>query len=369
MAGYLAALLYKPEEIRIEELELPAVNPEEVLVRLEKATLCPTDIKKYRGEKAEVAEGLERYGPYILGHEGAGRVVQIGPGVNDFAVGDKVAIQPIISCGQCVYCRGGEPNLCLAMAGVGAAAGPFASCQLNFINKGIGGCFAQYLKVPAACLIKLPADMDLAAGSLVEPLADVVHSVEAAAVDERDVVVIFGLGPMGLFHVAVTKYYRAARIIGIDLDEGRLQVAGRLGADLLVNPGNEDPVARVKEITGGIGAHKIFITSGGQAQATCTDQALTMAAKKGVVNLFASAASGVQSLTIDLNRIHYNMLNLKGTVGFGLQHAARAVELLAGGAFDYRLIRNYELPLTELARGMELYGKGDYLKIGIDLNC
>lgn len=362
-----AALLTAPETIRVAEVEIPDPEEGEVLIRLKKATLCPTDIKKFFALKPDVEQPLKEIGPYILGHEAAGIIEKVGDSVTEFREGDRVAVQPMIACGHCAYCREGKTNMCLDLVGIGGSAGNFGDCDRLYHEKGIGGCFATYLKAPASCAMKLPDGLSLEAGSLLEPLADVVHSVDNAAVGPDDDVVIIGLGPMGLFHVVAARYNGARSITCVDIDDSRLETAKKLGATKVINSSREDAIGIVREGTGGLGAGKIFVTSGGRAQAACTQEALKMVRKKGTVALFASADVRADKLEISLNFIHYNMINLTGTVGFGREHGEKALKILSSGIFDPAVIRNREIPLEQIEEGMRSYGKGANLKIGIDL--
>lgn len=362
-----AALLYAPQDLRVEETVLPDCGPGEVVVHLKKATLCPTDIKKYMALKPDVETPLREIGPYILGHEAAGIVEEVGSRVTEVKVGDAVAIQPMIACGSCAYCRRGKTNMCLHILGIGGSAGNFGDCDRLYHETGVGGCFATRLKAPQSCVMKLPAGLSMEAGSLLEPLADVVHSVDSAGVGPQDEVVIIGLGPMGLFHVVAARYNGARTIICVDIDETRLEVATRLGAAHTVNSSEKDAVQAVRELTDGLGASKVFITAGGRAQGPCTSQALKMVCKEGTVALFASADVRTDELTISMNNIHYNMINLTGTVGFGREHGEKALKMLASGIFEPSLIRNRELPLERIGEAIALYGKGSNLKVGLDL--
>ncbi|MFA5577655.1 MAG: alcohol dehydrogenase catalytic domain-containing protein [Tissierellaceae bacterium] len=363
-----AAMLYGIEDMRIEEMEIPKCGDDYLIVELKKATLCPTDLKKYYGDKDDVEVGLRDEGPYILGHEAAGIVIESGKNIKNIQVGDRVAIQPMISCGQCHYCKIGKKNMCLNILGVGGSAGNFGDCIRLMNDEGIGGCFATHLKLPEQCVIKLPEEIDYEAGSLIEPLADVIHSINELGVDENDTVVIIGLGPMGLFHTIVASYHKAKRIICIDIDDERLKLSGKLGADIILNSSKEDVVQGVLALTNKIGADKIFVTAGGKAQKTCVEQALAMVAKKGKISLFASADINNDEMTISLNEIHYKMITLTGTVGFEDKHAEEAIEILKNKYFDYKLIRNKEYPLDQIVDGIKDYGKGKNIKVGLDLS-
>ncbi|MDL2213927.1 alcohol dehydrogenase catalytic domain-containing protein [Clostridia bacterium OttesenSCG-928-O13] len=362
-----AAVLTAPKTIEVREIELPPPGEGDVLIELKKATLCPTDIKKYNADKPDVASALRDIGPYVLGHEAAGVILEVGAGVTSVKPGELVAVQPMIACGHCHYCKQDKTNMCLNLLGIGASAGSFTDCVKYYNETGVGGCYATHLKAPQQCVIKLPKGLSLEAASLTEPLGDVIHSVDAAHTGPGDVVVIIGMGPMGLMHIPAARYNGATEIICVDIDDARLAVANKLGAKHTVNSAAEDPIARVKELTDDIGADKIFVTSGGRAQLLCAEQALKMAAKQGTVSLFASAALDADTLALSMNHIHYSMLNLTGTVGFGRQHGEKALEMLASGILDYTVIRNKELPLSQIEEAINLYGKGENLKVGLDL--
>lgn len=363
-----AAMLYGIENIKIEEMEIPKCEDDYLIIELKKATLCPTDLKKYYGTKNDVGIGLKEEGPYILGHEAAGKVVEVGKNIENIKVGDKVAVQPMIGCGECYYCKMEKTNMCLNIIGIGGSAGNFGDCIRLFNEKGIGGCYATHLKVPEQCVIKLPDEIDYAAGSLIEPLADVIHSIDEVGVDGEDIVVIIGLGPMGLFHVIVSYYHKAKKIICIDIDNERLELSKKLGADIVLNPTEQDAIKEVLSLTDNIGADKIFVTAGGMAQKSCVEQAIAMIAKKGKISIFASADINNDDLTISINNIHYNMVTLTGTVGFGTKHAEEAIDILKNKHFDYNIIRNIEYPLDKIEEAIQDYGKGRNIKVGLDLS-
>lgn len=284
-----AALLYAPRDMRVETCEVAPGGEHDIIINLKKACLCPTDIKKYEAAKPDVEGALKQYGPCILGHEAAGVVVETGSAVTAVKVGDRVAVQPMIYCGTCRHCQEGHTNLCPEVIGVGCSAGGFGDCEKLFVEQGIGGCFATHLKVPEICAMKLPDSLSMEAGSLLEPLADVVHSVDHAQVGPEDDVAVLGLGPMGLLHVIAAKYNGAKSVTVVDLDEKRLEIARRLGADHTINSGKTDPVVQMKALTDGVGANKVFVVPGGPAQAILTAQAMDMVAKGGTVSLFSSS--------------------------------------------------------------------------------
>jgi L-iditol 2-dehydrogenase len=359
--------LYGPGDLRVEEAEIPGPGVEQVLVRMRAVSLCPTDIRKYKGMSDEDQKLLRDLGPIVLGHEGAGVVEEVGPGVRNVRPGDRVVIQPIISCGQCTYCKAGRKNLCENIAAVGAAAGPLSRNIRMMHEQGIGGCYGEYVKVPAQCVIRIPDDVAFDDAVLLEPLADVVHSLDRLQVSEDDTVVIVGLGPMGLLHIeAAASAYGAKTVIGIDPIAARREAALRMGARYVIDPAAEDPVEAVLSLTGGKGANKASVVVGGGRQPRIIEQTLKYMAKEGMVNIFAGTYPP-SPMEVDPNWIHYRMLSVVGTVGFKPEHDDKALRFICEGRVHAENVRTPSVTLDELAKGMELYGHPDVLKIRLEI--
>jgi len=366
MKMYRAALLYGRETVRVEWVPVPLVEAREVLVRIHRANLCPTDLKKYYHLDSQAEATIHHSGPLILGHEAAGTVIEVGSEVTSFRKGDRVAIDPLIPCQTCVYCRNGDFPSCLHPRAVGAAAGSVAEAVKMLTANGIGGCFAELVKVPAANLIAIPDDLSFAAASLMEPLADVLHSVEVAAAQPDEVAAVFGLGAMGLLHVQALVAKGVERVVGIDPLERRRALAATMGALQTIDPTTSDPVEALKSMSDGIGPHVIFVASGGEAQKVCAREALAAVRKRGRVLLFASATPPAE-VPVNLNAIHYGAIVLTGTVGFYRRHALRALRLLAEGKIDVAAIRSPTYKLEAIAEAFARYGAPDVLKVGLDI--
>ena len=366
MNKYRAAILKAPEQLVFSELPLPELGLGEALVRLERANICPTDLKKYYQLDSGLANLLRTSDGLVLGHEAAGVVVALSPDVGSLSIGQHVAIDPMLPCGKCDYCRSGDFPMCKNLRGIGFSAGSLSD-SLELLDHGIGGAFAEYIKLPAQNLYPLPAGMSLEAGSLMEPLADVLHSLEAGAPLIDETAVVFGLGAMGLMHVRVMSSWGVERIIGIDPIAERRQKALEFGAWQALDPESVDPVLALKDLTGGLGPEVLFICSGGNAQKLCTQQALQTVRKKGRVLLYASTTKPAD-ISVDLNQIHYGMITLTGTVGFYRRHAQQALELLANGGVSANQIRTPSLPLERLAEAFALSGRPEVVKVGIDIS-
>ncbi len=348
---FRAALLTGPRRIEVADLTEPVLARSEVLVRVRSTNLCPTDLKKWQDEKLAP---LLRANPLALGHEIAGEVIDVGAGVTDIVPGARVAIDPILPCHRCDECRAGRTDACTDVAGVGAAAGAPERNALLLSEQGIGGGFAELIKVPAAAVIALPDGLPFAAGSLVEPLADVMHSLEAAgAVDGRRCAV-YGLGPMGLLHVQALRHL-GAHVIGADPRDDRRAVALTFGAHETVVPEAMPSIDCA------------FVAAGGAGLVPAATGALNVLAVHGALVLFASGPAGAV-LPLDANRLHYGRQRVVGVVGFRPRHARAAIDALVAGAVDVDALRTPRIGLDDLQTAFESVGRPGVLKPAIDFS-
>jgi threonine dehydrogenase-like Zn-dependent dehydrogenase len=367
-ADYRAALLIGPEQITVSSLPRPTLAPGEVLVRIYQASLCPTDLKKYFHLDEKSAQALSQDTPVVLGHEAAGVVEEVGSAVEGVSPGQRVAIDPMLPCGECVYCKSGDFPMCLNLAGVGASAGSVTGSIRLLKEEGIGGCFAEYVKVPAANLYHLPDSLSLESAALMEPLADVLHSLEKGAPRQDETAVVIGLGGMGLMHVWAMSHRGVGEIVGIDPLPERRQMAESFGATTTLDPTAVDVVAALRALGDQAGPHVVFVCAGGNAQKPTTQQALKAIRKGGRVLLYASALKPAD-IPVDINNIHYGMITLTGTVGFYRRHAEQALQMLAEGAIDASCIRTPVFPLDQIQKAFALYGSPEVVKVGIEISA
>lgn len=340
--AYQAAVLTAPRSFEIRNIPDPEVADDDVLIEVRAVNVCPTDIKKW---KDDGLAGMLGRTPLILGHEIAGAVVGIGPKVKGIAVGDRVAIDPVI---RATDAAGNE-----VLSGIGSAAGPVDGNARLLAERGIGGGFAELVKVPAGNVIPIPDDLSYAAASLVEPLADVVFSIEAAEPVKGRRCGVFGLGPMGLLHVEALRH-EGAVVVGIDPREDRRSAAKAFGVHDVAAPGS------VGELD------CAFIVAGGPPLVSASEEALKLLRSDGVLVLFASGPQNA-ALSFDLNRVHYRRQRIVGVVGFRRPHADRAIDLLRAGAIDVERLRQPKIPLAELGRGFAETGSPGTFKFALDL--
>ena len=366
MDTYKAALVTGSEKIAIGELPVPELKAGEVWVRLQCANLCPTDLKKFYHLDSKSASLLSEDVPVVLGHEASGYVAAVAPDVDQIKPGTRVAIDPMLPCYECVYCEDEDYPLCKNLKGIGISAGSVSDAIHLLDEQGIGGCFAEYVKVPARNLFVLPDGISYEQAALMEPLADVLHSIEAGNPKPGETAVVFGLGAMGLMHIRVLSSMGITNLIGVDPLQNRREKALAFGASEVVDPGSANPVEVILAATKGLGAELIFVCAGGNAQKVCTDQALKAIRKKGRVLLYASALKPAD-MPIDINHIHYGLITLTGTVGFYRRHAEQAIQLIMSGEVDVDQIRTPIFTLDEIAEAFSISGKDDVIKVGLDL--
>lgn len=322
-----------PGQASVVEVRRPIPQEDEVLVKIQACALCTWEQRVFSGLKKVPL-------PYLGGHEVVGEIVTVGAGVNPrWQVHDKVAVRTLAHCGECYYCRQGEDNLCEQ---IGKLPRPIPEME------GIGG-LSEYLLAKPSQLFKLNPLLDYNVGVFSEPLACVIHSMERACLKIGNDLVIVGAGMMGLLHLMLAKKM-AARVIVCEIDQQRREKAQQLGADVVLNPGEEDAVAIVHEITEGRGADAVIHTTAISAVAA---QAVRMAGSMGRVILFGSFYPD-DPLCLSPNHIHNSQIVLTGSVSPSSEDFLKATALLNKGIIDPRQLIQAAIGLDELQRAFEL---------------
>ncbi|MBC2850913.1 zinc-binding alcohol dehydrogenase family protein [Cetobacterium sp. 8H] len=229
-----AIIVSKPKELQIVEREIPKISEAtDVLVRIKAAGICGSDVHIYHGTSP-----VATY-PRVIGHEMVGEVIDIGKEVDDLKIGDKVVIEPMIACGECYACKSGRPNACASLKVRG--------CHVD-------GGFQQYYVAPRKNIFKFDDSISWEEAAMIEPYTIADQITWRADIRKDDYVFIIGAGPIGLCVLEMAKLKGGICIIS-DFNEKRLQVAKELGADYVINPNLEDPLAKVKDITKGMGSN------------------------------------------------------------------------------------------------------------------
>jgi L-iditol 2-dehydrogenase len=325
----------------------PTAEPGGLVVRVDAASICGTDIKILNHGHRKLRDGQT----ITLGHEFVGTIVEAGGPANGFAVGQRVGVAPNIGCGHCTMCMRGMGNMCPAYSAFG-------------IDR--DGAHAPFVAIPRAALeqalvIPLPEGTDPQAATLAEPLSCVVAAQRATRIEPGDTVVIYGAGPMGLLHVMLAATSGAGRIIAADKNPARLAVARELGAADTVNVA-ERPVSdwAREHAAGGVDVVIIAVPVP-EIQA----EALELLAPLGRLCLFAGWPRGTAGVALDTNAIHYKSLLVTGTTGGGPRDYVASLKLIGSGRVDVRRVVSHVYPFADLAQAYETAACGTAFKVVI----
>ncbi|HXQ97453.1 MAG TPA: alcohol dehydrogenase catalytic domain-containing protein [Candidatus Limnocylindrales bacterium] len=295
-AQMTAGVLHGSEDLKIEQVEIPRISADEVLVRVKVALTCGTDLKVWkRGYHAKMITP-----PSVFGHELAGEIVAMGTDVRNgpagnLRIGSRVVPANSAPCGECFFCRKAQPNLCE---------------DLLFNN----GAYAEYIRIPGPIvrqnLLEIPAHVSYADAALVEPLACVLRGIEEIGIQSGDTTVLIGCGPIGMQFLRVLAA-RKVNVIALGKRHTQVVAAERLGARAAFDVTElDDPVARIRELTeGGRGADSVIEAVG---MPETWEWALQMVRKGGVVNLFGGCPAGSE-VRIDAAGLHYSEITIKST--------------------------------------------------------
>jgi L-iditol 2-dehydrogenase len=321
-----AAVLYGKEDVRIEQVAIPKISEGEVLVQVQAALTCGTDLKVFsRGYHARMIKP-----PALFGHELAGIVVEAGKGAEHFAPGTRVVAANSAPCGACFYCRRRQENLC---------------DDLLFNN----GAYAEFIRIPRRIveknLLELPPHLSFQAAAMTEPLACVLLGLNQTQVIPGDTVVIIGGGPIGLMFVQVAKA-KGCRVISVVKRDSQAETARRFGVEhTVVLDQRPDPIAAVREITDDQRGADAVIEAVGRPEAW--QWAIEMVRKGGAINFFGGCASGTK-VEFDTNRIHYSALRMLATFHHTPQAIRDGLALIAENKVRSLEYITAQAPLAEL---------------------
>jgi L-iditol 2-dehydrogenase len=326
-----ASYLYGVRDIRVEEVECPSPGPGEVLLKIASVGVCGSDVHYYRegriGDQVATA-------PIIMGHEFSARIAGLGPGVTGLAVGQLVAVDPAISCGDCELCREGHPNLCPRVRFCGTPP--------------IDGVFAEYAVMPAENCFPLPADFSADDGALLEPLGIAIHSVDLAHLKPGHTVAVLGAGPIGLLIAAVAQASGASEVIMTEPLAYRRNFALDYVADAVLDPGAVDIRAEIARLTGGRGVDVAFEAAG----ASDTPEQAAEAARIGG-KVVLTGIPDEEAVTFNASVIRRKGLTIK--LVRRMKHTyPRAIRLVQTSRVDLRSLATHCLPLERIRDAFEM---------------
>jgi L-iditol 2-dehydrogenase len=336
------AVLFAPHDLRLCDFTPPRPGPGELLLRVKCALSCGTDLKTYR--RGHPVWRL----PTPFGHEFSGVVAEVGEGVHGFKEGDELMAAPTAPCGSCFHCLRGQENLC-----------PQA------MEKMVMGAYADFLLLPAHVVarnaFRKPPALAFEEAALLEPLSCVVHAQVLARPEAFESVLIIGAGAFGLLHMLALRAGGVSEITIAGRGADRLEWAGRLGADRVIDVAKGDPAAEVARLNGGFGPDLVIECTG---QVEGWRDAFARVRRGGRVVFFGGCAAGT-ALEIDTRRMHYDNLTLIAPFHFRPRDVRRAYELLADGHLDAGRIINAHRSLADIAGVFAMLERGTVLKCAV----
>ena len=333
-----AAVLYGPDDLRIEERDVPLPGPGEVLVKVRACAICGTDPKILsKGWPSQPP-----YGEYIPGHEYTGEVVAVGETVDEYKVADRIAVETHKGCGRCVNCLRGMYTICL-----------------NYGNKEKGhrhygftanGGYAEYVVNHINVLHRLPDNVSFEEGTIATTGGTVLYGLETiGGLKGGETVVIMGPGAIGLMAVQFAKAFGAEKVILTGTRESRLEVGRSLGADVICNVKKENVVEKILDLTGGKGADVVIECSGSMEAAEKTTDVVK---RGGIILLLGIYKDRVR---LDLNKVVLGNVAVYGVRGEGFRATGRVLSLLGQKKITGKPLITHTFPLTEIKEAFKTF--------------
>jgi L-iditol 2-dehydrogenase len=319
-----ALLLQQYKDIQVTEVENPQIGVNDVLVRVHACGICGSDIHGYDGSTGR------RIPPLVMGHEAAGVVENIGEGVTNFQIGDRVTFDSTISCGQCHFCRRGKINLCDNRRVLGVSCGDYRQ----------NGAFAELVAVPQNIVYKLPDELSFESAALIEAVSIAVHAANITTLSLGDTAVVVGSGMIGLLAIQAIRLRGAGQIIATDLEDSRLEVAKELGADITLNAKDCDVPAEVRKLTGGRGADAALEVVGHVAT---VNDAIASVRKGGHVTLVGNLSPKIE---FPLQSVVTREITVKGSCASQGEYP-ECIRLLSSGAIRVDPLITAKISLSE----------------------
>ena len=323
------AMWYNNRDVRIEEMPVPEIGSGELLVRIEASGICGSDVMEwYRLDRA----------PLVLGHEIGGQVVEVGEGIYNYQVGDRVSAAHHVPCNTCHYCLTGHPTACETLR------------RTNFYPGG----FTEYVRLPEINVDRgvflLPDNVSYEEAAFAEPLACILRGQRIARVTPGSSVLVIGSGIAGLLHVLLARSLGAGRVIATDISQYRLAAAQRFGADITIHAAEYVP-AKLRQVNSGRLADTVIVCTGA---ISAIDQALESVDRGGTVLFFAPTDPGV-TIPLSINDLLFrNDITLTTSYAGSPADYQTALDLIAAGAVPVRQMITHRFGLAETGEGFRL---------------
>jgi len=303
-----ALLLTDYMRLELRDMALPAIGPREVLIRVRSCGICGSDVHGIDGSTGR------RIPPLVMGHEAAGVIEQAGADAGEWKPGDRVTFDSTISCGECAFCRAGQINLCDNRQVLGVSCGDYRR----------HGAFAEYVAVPARILYRLPDSLSFDHAAMIEAVSVAVHAVSLTPIHPGDTAVVIGCGMIGQLTIQAAKAAGFATVIGVDVDDARLAVARRAGADETLNSKTCDAPAEIRARTNGRGADAALEAVGMTAP---IQTAIGSVRKGGTVTLIGNFSAQIE---LPLQQVVTRQIRLQGSCASAGEYP-KCIDLMASG--------------------------------------
>lgn len=325
-----AAVLNKPLDIEVKEVPIPEIQADQVLIKVHCIGICGSDVHYYEHGKIGRYEVKE---PIILGHEMAGDIVAVGDSVRNLTVGERVAVEPGVTCGRCDYCKEGRYNLCPDV--VFMATPP------------VDGAWAEYVAVRSDFVFPLPDGMSYETGALLEPFSVGMHAMNRGKVKPSDRMLITGLGPIGLLTIQAARLYGVKEIYATDVVPFRLELAKKLGVAAVIDPSKESLAERLEQLTAGKGMDVSIETSGNPR---AVQDVLTVTKRGGRIVLVGLPAA--EEIGIDITHLVDSEYDVHGLFRYVNTYPA-AIQGLSDQEMNIEQIVTHQYSLDQIEEAVE----------------
>jgi len=323
---------YSLDDIRIQEIPKPKVGQDEILVEMKACGVCGSDLMDWY---------LRSRAPLVLGHEPAGVIVEAGASVEGFKVGDRVFAHHHVACLTCHYCKRGDYTMCPQ----------FAQTHIE------PGGFAEYFKVPALNLqtdtLKLPDSLSFEEATLIEPVGCCIRAQNKVGIHTGDSVAIIGAGPSGIIHATLARISGANQILIADIVDYRLKMADQFGADLTINPKEENLAERVREATDNRGADMVIVTA---PNVKAVEDGVQIVRRGGKLLLFAPTQPD-QYARLSPHRLFFSEITVVPSYSVSHIETRTALQLISSGRLNARELITHRFPLSRTADAFQTAAK------------
>ena len=321
-----AAVWHNIKDVRVEQIEEPVISSGKVKVKVEWAGICGSDLHAYLHGLSMEAHSLSgQKPPLTLGHEFSGTIVEVADDVTSHQVGERVAIEPLIYCGECYACKRGYYNQC---------------SKVGFVGLNRDGGFAEYVIVDNSMVHVLPDSVSYEEGALVEPTAVSFYAVRESKLKAGDSIAIFGAGPIGLLTLLSAKAAGATKIIVIDLSEERLEKAKELGATTIINGMRDDIVETIHDLTDG-GVSVAFECAGAQPTMTSAVASVKQGGQVMAIAVFAKPVS------VDMGQLMFKAADITSTLAY--RHVfPEVIDMISTGRLDVKPVITKKIELKDI---------------------